>query len=1559
MAAKDNIKTAAAQAGLNPKEKNQIDGLAALVESHQKLMSMPSEQAKQGYDSLTPDQQKAHSTLFSGSNPLGDALHYITSAAKTAIAAPFKALNEVSDFTTRLYRTGRIMADQGVDLGKAFAIANDKGDKVFNQGRIAEAEAKYGTDMMSVAQKIASGTSLSDIMVNGTDEEKLIASKAAQLQQSGQTDHLLQDALDAAQAAKYSPGRDLANLLLPESMEGSGFLYKGISGVGDAAFRVFADPTLQLGKAKKAYDAGQWMFFNIIGKEEFSYGRSLIGTVNNAGRVDRVFSNKQTVDFFNEYGSNLDALAKAREAKNPRAMADAATNLKRLAPEFGPSAIDEFIRAGVKDAPTAANYLKNVEEQSFIFRGQPGRKTPLVPILDPARKLRVNALTMADKVFNIDKVGRTLVDNMYGLNASVEDVIVGLTDKAEEIGKAEKSITKFKKDGAFRFTNQQISARIDRFAQKFATVPFFKNNFFDVNTPDASTKIYQLARLGNSRYHAKVIAEAFAAGDEGQKKQIFDGLFNTVAEIRGWNKSDAGMKILREQSGRVEQYAPTIYRQTVDEGGNVVSTRYNPADFNGEQLAVLDWQLSSGMRVPSILELDSLVAKDALTTRIFGPNYKKWADKVTSWWVFGTLAGPRFVVRNTAEDLLVHALVGESQLGVISGRSFIRRLAAAEPNAKVSFINRLVNKADQKVAQTEISRALANNDKIAVDNVMLNGIIKDLLGGRIDEKAARRLTEHFNFSNKEDFFNSVAEGAKNAQRGASQSLYVTENVSKLGAKAGAITMNGEEYMLANGKSFSNINPVASQENRISWMFTITANANSDLGALAIKYMDPGIAREEAVKRIRQYLDGLPAKDRGRFKLYAQGETTQRHAEAIYDSVRPYFSKRSGELNTDLLSKVRKVDEKGNVVVDAKELSIHDIPGVNEFDLAPEFISGPTLVPVSDNFASGVIQWGWDTMGAANATLSRHPLAVETLNQTLKVMDESGFRESFIKRMTAGLEGEALAAAEKNAKRQLAGMAEDISMNKVLSYVDNPEVRTQLAMNVRNFARFYRATEDFYRRVVRTVRYNPESLARASLTYEGIAHSGWVQTDENGDQYFFYPGLSPVYKVMSKLGPIFGLKDSFKTGLPVQFGAKLKMLTPSMNPDSLFPTFAGPLAALPINMVGNIVPQVKELEQYLTGTMGADQPLINSVLPGHVNRALQVLQTDERNSQYASAMRKAATWLEASGHGISPKVDPETGETVAPTPGEIADYQNKLQASSMTVLALRFMFGFVAPASPSINLKSDMAKWVRDNGQVSYKSVFNDMIVKHNGDIDKAVGDWIKYYPNQMPYTVSESESNVVANVRAVDSANQWVKDNAELLKRYPEAAAFLIPQAGKFDFNAYKLLFNTGLKSNKSVSDFVRQVSVAKDREIYYQKKDEYDQMLKTAVTTDSKRQIRNEWQTWSEEFKGVRPLLQEELGKGAASGVERARALEDMRQMLEDKNVKTEPKTRELLQQMLTEYDSYVSTRDYAKNPGSGMSQDYIDMLRTTAQESIRSIAEANPNALAAYNSLFAPLFR
>lgn len=1554
-----NLDAAANQAGLTPTQQAQIQGLSKLLDSHKNLLAMPAPQAQAAFTQLTPDQQNAHVALFGGNQQqdqgwLGNALHYMGSAVKTTIAAPFKALGEVSDFMTRLYRTGAIALDQNVDLGKAFQIANDKGDKVFSPNRIANAKMKYGSDMINVAMKVAQGISLDEILATGTDAEKQIASVAAQ-----KKDPLFQDALDAVQASKYSPGRQVANLLLPGSLEGSGILYKGISGIGDAAYRIFFDPTLQLGKAKKAYDAGNFALMTMIGRTPGTYGRSIMRTAGDTQQVARVFQDPKVVNFWNVYGNELDNLSKARSAQSASAGAQAYTNLRRIAPEFGPAAIDEFMRAGVKDAVTAQNYLGNVEDVRFILQGQAARKTPLIPRLDAARQARIALLTTGDKIINLDRVGRQLTNAAYGADEiQYGDVTTGLFQNVEQIAQLERGVGKLKQDGSYRLSLNQINGRLDRFARKFTTIPYFKNGYFDVNAPDAAEQVYRLARLANTRYHSKIIREAFAAGDEGQKKQVFLGLWNTYAEIRQIPKGEAGLDYLNLQNGKIlQQYASNRTIREVDAAGNEVEKTVNPSTFGTDQsMAIDDSQLSSAVSVPSLYEMDMLASRQTFFGKKFGPNYKKWATKMTDAWSFGTLAGPRFALRNAAEDLMIHLAVGDSSWGLVKGRLLATKLQTAAGNGDLGFINKLVRKADISKYQAEIKAAADKGDINAARTVMAKAVTESSLGAKLDQRSADLLARYVKHADIDNLLADVAEGGKNATRGLDQYLKVTDDVSKYG-KSAALDVNGKAYKQKNGTAFVTTNPMMSEEARIGWLTKLGMFGSSDLRRKTIENLSDGIDREDAIANIRNYLDSLPEKDLNRFQLYQTDATTADHAAALYDDTRLYFSKKDGNLNNDLLNKVRTRDSEGNVKVSTRNLSVADLPGYSQTHLAPKELSIPIMVPVSDsnNFASDIMEWGWNKMGEANARLSRHPMVIDSIINIQKEMEDSGFWKHYMDKVTAGKTGAELAVAQDLGEKHLLSIAEDWAKQRVLSFVDNPQVRSQLAMSTRNFARFYRATEDFYRRMVRTVRYNPESLTRASLTYEGIAHSGFVQTDDNGDQYFFYPGLEPVYKAMNKVMRLFGVKDAFQVPMPVEFGAKLKMITPSMNPDSLFPTFAGPLAAVPINLIGNVVPQVKAIEGYLTGSYGQDQPLISAVLPSHVNRALQIYSRDERNSQYASAYRKAVTYLEATGHGLELKVDPATGQEIPPTAGELAAYQDKLQASTVTVLALRFLSGFFAPASPQTTLKSDMAQWVRDNGRVSYKQAFNKLVERY-GSIDKATKEWIRLFPDQMPYTVSESQANTVASVRAVNSAANWVKGNQDLLAKYPQGAAFLIPQAGSFDFNAYKLLFTEGLKENKTLTDFVRQASSAKDLQYYYQQKDAFDQQLAMTYDVNAKRALRDQWQTWADQYKGARPFLQEQLGAGGQKQIDRQRALIDLRQMLADKNVKAQPELRGLLSQMLNTYDSYTYTRDSITS-NSASQQNYKDMLKINVKAELQRLASQDPNAQSAYDMLFARL--
>ena len=998
----------------------------------------------------------------------------------------------------------------------------------------------------------------------------------------------------------------------------------------------------------------------------------------------------------------------------------------------------------------------------------------------------------------------------------------------------------------------------------------------------------------------------------------------------------------------------------------------NPANFDGQQMALFPYQLSSGIAVPSVQDLDRLSARSGLINRILGLSHQRWADKLTSGWVLGTLAGPRFAIRNATEDLMLHLAIGDSTWGIVKGRflstrlriargigadettkATLKRTAALDTEAgELGVINKFVRKDELSKYSEKLAEA---KDVQEVREVFAESILENKLAYKLDPQGAEYLADIAKYGNLDDTLAVVSEGGKNALRGGDRYLSVTDDVSRFG-KMGELEINGVKYKQSTGdKAFTQFNPVANQQSRVSWLVQLGITANDSLASIAVKHLDN---KEVAIAEMRKFLEELSPKARERFQLYSVGGNVNVHAERAYEAVKNLFSKRNGDINMDLLNKVRYIDDSGKISVSSKNLTLDDLPGVGDASLVPEYISGPTLVPVADsaNFAGSLATKTWDAMGEANARFSREPIVINEMIRLRKEMAESGFEKRWIEQFTKGLADDELKAAEIYAKKELITLTEQLAMNRVLAYVDNPAVRSQLAMTTRNFSRFYRATEDFYKRFSRAVRYNPESIVRASLTYEGIHHSGFVQTDDNGDMYFFYPGLTPVYQTMQGVANGFDFPEAFKIPMPVEFGGKLNMITPSLNPDSLFPTFAGPLAAVPMKFVFGMVPQLDSLESVFLGTYAQDQPMVDAIFPAHITRLIAGLDRNERNSQYASAFRKAATYLEATGHGVKPRWDEETQTWIRPSESELNDYKKKISAATVTVLGLRFLFGFFAPASPQVTLKSEMEKWVRDNGSVSYKQTFNQLISKYN-DLDKATGEWLRLYPDQMPYTVSESDDNVVSVIRAVDSTVEWIGKNQKVLKDYPQGGPFLMPKVGDFNFDAYRLLFKSGIKYSKTIDNFLQDISTARDKQFYYDQKDAYEAELANTYDDFSKQRLKQQWTDWSKQFKAVRPLLQRELSGGAETAINRRNAYQDLQNMLNDSSVRqVAPQTFDVLKQMSEIYDSYVYNSSIAVGNGAAASA-YKDMLKQNTKVALQQLAATNANAQDAYNVMFSGL--
>ena len=1430
--------------------------------------------------------------------------------------------------------------------------------------------------MMNVAQKVASGMTLDEILATGTEGEKQIASAAAQ-----KKDKLFQEALDAAQAAKYSPGRMIANAVLPGSLEGSGVLYKTISGLGDAAFRIFLDPTLQLGKAKKAMDISNYALKNIIG---------------DAGNVEKAFQKAGVQRFDKDFTAALTNYKKAQDAFKGGSVAseelfNATTALKRIAPEFGDDVIKAMLDNGVVEAGTIKQFLANAQEAMPVFTGQAGRQVQLLPRMDAARQARIAAQTIGNKVIRFDNAGKRVSREIFGDTITPLGVEARLLEKtafldsrtglsasantppeylfqttASKIGAVETKTAKLRDDNGFRMPLNYVQDRIDRFAAKFSKVPFFKDDFFDPNAPDAAEKVYQLARLANTRYNSRMFAEAFKAGDEAQKRNIMMGVYNTVAEIRGLNKTPGLGNILDDltRSSREQLFAPSVLLR--DKNGKAVldaageKTYLKPSEFNNQQFAIFDYQLATGMSVPKVQELDAIVGKAQVMGRIMGWSHTKWAQDITSAWSFLTLAGPRFAVRNSIEDLMVHLAVGDGVFGVVAGKRLSSKLRLGQGGDSLSMIGKLVTKKDRALYQEKLAAAETVQD---ARKIMADAVMSDKYLGKLDPAAREIIAEMAQHGQIDDMLQAVAEGGRKGITGADHWTDTMQAVDKFGTMR-EYTIDGKKYKIDHGGSFQELRPLDT-DGKVAWITQIAAVGNDELGSVALKYIEN---EEYAIKAIyKKLMSDDYAQQKSRFQLYAAGNNADEwtHATNVYKATRNLFTKADGSLNQALLKKARIKTPTGGIQINTRNLGIDDLP--KNYEDVPEFVIGKKLMPIADgNPAGKIVGKHWNWLGEMNARWTREPLVLSASVDIRKGWKAAGLEERYLKSFTDPIRNNAtLTTAEKEvliadatnrAKSNIINMTQDLAKERVLAYVDNPDVRTQLAFTMRNFARYYRATEDFYRRVSRAARYNPESIARLALTYEGVSHSGFVQKDDQGDSYFIYPGMNQVYSVMSGLAKIAGLSNGFVAPMPVEFGAKLNMITPSMNPDSIFPTFSGPLAAFPMELMYRFIPSTKEAQKYLQGTYSEDQPIINAILPAHINRALAVLNQDERNSQFASAFRKAATYLEATGHGLTIKTDPKTGEQIPPTAGEIEAYSDKLKATTSTVLGMRFFESLILPASPSVNLKSDMANWVKDNQRTNFKQVFSNLVTQYNGDFTKATEEWIRLFPKQMPYTVAESSKKTVAVIRYGEAAGNWVDNNKDLLAKYPQAAGFLIPQIGAFNYDTYKTMVNEGLLNKKPMGDFLKEVQSATDRQFYFQQNALYKEALTSTTSVDQKRLLNDRWSEWSKSYMALRPALAEEFAQGSLPNLRRKQAIQDLRNMFTNEPNPPKGAVAGVLKSMLDVYDQYNAAASQITDR-SQASLDRLAAMKEGTKIQLQKLGESNPNTKSAYDVLFAQL--
>jgi len=1623
----DQLKAASYAAGLSEKDKRKIDNLSKALTVHKNLLAMPAEAANAIYKTLPEAQQQNLVDTFGNETPeekpkglLGTANHY-------TFYQGYKALNFLSDVVTRTYRAAAIPLIERKEIGFAWDEAGKDGEKVYNSGRIDAATKKYGDAQIKIAQKISEGVDVEDLIQNATEEEKYYLRIADPRNRNivdgrdinREAREEFDEALNAVNAAKFSPGRQLANIIdiaTPGDLYEQGFFYKMVSGVADAVFRLRTDPFLVLSKVKRAYDITNYAVDLVTAQ---AGGRGV--------KFAKYFDQPSTVALWDNAGSSLRKLKEAK-GKNPQAAAEARKELAILMPEFGPRVIDEFIKGPtpITSATTAKAWFENSRDViKVISEGAPARQRVILPRMTLSRKARVFTLTQTNKVFDIGKVSPTLVNAVFGSPDNADGILDDLVNM--EPGKVKEALNGVRVKGTARLSMLQIAYGLDKIKRSLTPVPMFKNEEFDLLAKDAPDQIYRLAAVFMPTNFATLMKEVYSGTDSIAKKMsLYQGLLKQTNNARGLDLTDTGNTVSRILSKK----------------GDV---RYGLGEGELSRKALLPSEMNTVVSAPSLADLDILAGKSTIAKVVLGTANSKWVENITNGWSFLTLAGPRYAIRNAGEDLMIGLAMGTSPWGLAKQRYVATRLNTVLQTAKgldkveafaanpLGVMLRFINKKEAESNATKIkaidgeivagreelfrlrkelysmtavtydvkkSKELAKQisdleSKIEggvagqVRKIMAESLSKGKMDSflrqfgikLVDDESIDILTEQIIYGNIDNVFSEVSEGAGNFATGSTYNESALQLVKDLGVDVRPLrldlTTSKNRYTTAANKAGFGTRAITSDKSEsslVGYLLRLSFYGNDELGSLALANAD--LPEEQTMRILLNWL-----RDSRGTKLKSEATAINEldvdditYAREVFNRAKQLITRRSdGTVNKELLDKIRQYDPSSPLGKGVKtftitgKLGLDDVRNVDLGDLPAEYV-GPELVPVVEESQRtyNLMKNGWVWLGLANARLSRQPMALYETVRIRKEMRSSGFEQKFIDDWTKGFsEGSPnYLAAVKSAKTELAKAAEERAITQVLSYVDNPLIRSQGSFAIRNFARFYRAQEDFYRRLGRLAKYNPEAFVKAAAVFDGIDHNGFIQKDDQGNSYFVYPHFAPGYRAVQVALKGMGIPQDFKVPFPVQFGGSIKMLTPSLNPDSILPTFSGPLAALSVTTltnVANFLPfeGAKQNADTITGLVlgkyAIDQPLISRLMPAHVNRAIAAMDQDDRNSQYASAYRKAITFLEASGNGLPEKID-EFGNVIAPSIAEREAYREKLKNTTLSILAVRFVYGFFAPASPSVQLKSEMAEWIRDSDRASWKQVWYGLLEKNNGNTDAAMQKWVELYPNQVPYTVSESERKTVAYFQSAEDAGKFVDENGKLFKTYKDGAAFLIPHQGAFSWDAYKTMKDMGLRENKRVEDYLLEVQTVSDAQIYYERKDQFDNSIANIIDPETRKILRRQYNSWKDTYMAGRPMLEEYLGKGREKAIERVRALDDLSAMLDDpKFSNIRPATQNVLREMVDAYKGYVKQKDVFDLIGGNA--ETIDVIRTGTLRRIKDLSGYNENTMAAYMSIFSRL--
>jgi hypothetical protein len=530
-------------------------------------------------------------------------------------------------------------------------------------------------------------------------------------------------------------------------------------------------------------------------------------------------------------------------------------------------------------------------------------------------------------------------------------------------------------------------------------------------------------------------------------------------------------------------------------------------------------------------------------------------------------------------------------------------------------------------------------------------------------------------------------------------------------------------------------------------------------------------------------------------------------------------------------------------------------------------------------------------------------------------------------------------------------------NLVMKYADNPQIRSQLAFSLRNGARFYRATEDFMRRVYRMKDVSLRTVVRMRLSALGLEASGIVHEDAQGQKYVLLPMDDMMFQVIDKpIRTLTGGQSGYSQPLFGDFTIRLAQINPSFGPDAAMPTLSGPIAGASVVTFKAIAGRFGEsggilsdrIDNVLLGDIGDNITLRKAILPVSIDRILKIVDVNEKDKQELTAIHQAIAYDAAHGRGLPADATPE----------EQYEYIKNIRIAAHNVIVMRNGFGLI-PTPFSITLKEskDVPKFLKEVGITSVRQEFFDIyenvLKAPNPRIDdpfeEALAIYIGKNPGKLVYTVSRAEKDRDIAFRKTDEVKDWYIKNKKLIDKYGEVAFLSAPSIGDFSASAYAWFEAADMIKNKDLQTYLNDIRTAEDKQLYFDLEERAGEALNKTFDPTARKQITESLKNYRDILKIQNPLLRAQLESGEYGTAKEEAMLNSLQFLIADPDVKMDAKTRDKLTkavEILSATSAKLQYAGYEETFGIKFKREVRDLAITDLETLGRldsSVAQAN----------------